>query len=127
MHSNNCSKNKVRIYEIKMRKDDFFEIIKDASEINGQVVSLIRLMILWSLNDISPEWVTARQIKGALHAHDGSLYSNLDALEEMGYIIAQMSKYESKEIKMYKITNAGIAEWKKISEWFQKITRCQEE
>ncbi|HWQ67303.1 MAG TPA: transcriptional regulator [Methanospirillum sp.] len=110
-----------------MRKDDFLEIIHAASDLNSQTVSLIRIMILWALNDVSPDGVTARQLKGALQAHEGSLYSNLDALEEMGYIQSQMTRFESKEIKMYTITPAGLEEWKKLSGWLQMITRCHEE
>ena len=110
-----------------MRKDDFLEIIHGASELNGQIVSLIRIMIIWALHDVAPDGVTARQLKGALQVHEGSLYSNLDALEEMGYIHSQMTRFESKEIKMYTITQSGIEEWKKMSKWFRMITRCYEE
>ncbi|MBN1165518.1 MAG: transcriptional regulator [Methanospirillaceae archaeon] len=110
-----------------MRKDNFLEIIHGAYELNSQIISLIRIMILWALYDVAPDGVTARQLKGALQAHEGSLYSNLDALEEMGYIHSQMTRFESKEIKMYTITKSGLDEWKKMSKWFQLITQCNEE
>jgi DNA-binding PadR family transcriptional regulator len=87
------------------------------------VFSLIRIKLLWALNELGEDGATARQLSGGLNIPDGSLYPNLNALSEMGYIKCLMVEYEGDTIKSYIITDDGLLEWKKMKRWLIKITK----
>ncbi len=97
--------------------------IIDASEVlNSRVFSLIRLKILWALSELGDDGATARQIRTGLKiGSEGTTYSNLNALVEMGYLRKEMVSFESKEIELYAITHEGLEEWEKIREWLAML------
>lgn len=109
-------------------KDKFLEIVNESGNLNSKLFSLSRIKILWALSELGEDGATARQIKNGLNiGNDGSTYSNLNALVEMGYLRMEKVTFESKEnLELYVITPAGLEEWNKIKNWFSMFV-CEGE
>jgi len=54
--------------------DDLMEIIDESGEVNSDLISKVRLELLWSLSDLGDDGATARQLKSALNLNDGAIY-----------------------------------------------------
>lgn len=100
-------------------EEKFLEIVEESGNLNSKIFSLIRIKILWALSELGEDGATARQIKNGLNiGNDGSTYSNLNALTDMGYLRMQKVPFESKEnLELYTITPSGLEEWNKIKKW----------
>ena len=100
-------------------EEKFLEIVDESGNLNSKLFSLIRIKILWALSELGEDGATARQIKNGLNiGNDGSTYSNLNALTDMGYLRMQKVPFESKEnLELYTITPSGLEEWNKIKKW----------
>ncbi|QYZ80178.1 transcriptional regulator [Methanofollis formosanus] len=98
---------------------NLLDVVDWAENLNSNLFSLNRIKILWALSDLGDEGATARQIKNSLKiGNDGSTYSNLNALVDMGYLRMEKVTFESKNLELYSITPVGLEEWKKIKKWF---------
>lgn len=109
-------------------KEKFLEIVNESGNLNSKLFSLSRIKILWALSELGEDGATARQIKNGLNiGSDGSTYSNLNALVEMGYLRMEKVRFESKEnLELYVLTPAGLEEWNKIKNWFDMLV-CEGE
>ncbi|MDD4126774.1 MAG: transcriptional regulator [Methanomicrobium sp.] len=109
-------------------EENFLEIVNESGNLNSKLFSLSRIKILWALSELGEDGATARQIKNGLNiGNDGSTYSNLNALVEMGYLRMEKVTFESKEnLELYVITPAGLEEWNKIKNWFSMFV-CEGE
>ena len=109
-------------------KEKFLEIVNESGNLNSKLFSISRIKILWALSELGEDGATARQIKNGLNiGSDGSTYSNLNALVEMGYLRMEKVRFESKEnLELYVITPAGLEEWNKIKNWLNMLI-CEEE
>lgn len=101
-------------------KANVLELVAEAKVLNSKVFSLPRILILASLEDLGPDGSTYRELKAALEMEDGTLFSNLSALEEMGYIRKAKVELENKEMHAYSITNEGKAVLDSLRSWFRK-------
>ena len=108
-------------------KDNFLEIVNYSGNLNSKLFSLNRMKILWALSELGEDGATARQIKNGLNiGNDGSTYSNLNALVEMGYLRMEKVSFETKDnLELYVITPAGLEEWDKIKTWLDMLV-CEE-
>ncbi len=53
---------------------------------------------MWALSELGEDGATARQIKNGLNiGNDGSTYSNLNALVEMGYLRMEKVTFETRQ------------------------------
>lgn len=100
------------------------EIIDESGEVNGDLVSKVRLELLWSLSDLGDDGATARQLKSALNLNDGVIYSNLKKLETLGYLKHEMVLFEGKELELWSMTREGMEEWKKVKMWLCRLLGC---
>jgi DNA-binding MarR family transcriptional regulator len=109
-------------------KERFLEIVNESGNLNSKLFSLSRIKIMWALSELGEDGATARQIKNGLNiGSDGSTYSNLNALVEMGYLRMEKVRFESKEnLELYVLTPAGLEEWNKIKNWFDMLV-CEGE
>lgn len=108
--------------------DKFLEIVDGSGSLNSKLFSLVRIKILWALSELGEDGATARQIKNGLKiGNDGSTYSNLNMLVEMGYLRMREVPFEGKEnLELYSITSAGLEEWNKIKNWLEMLV-CGDE
>ncbi|MFH1247000.1 MAG: transcriptional regulator [Candidatus Micrarchaeota archaeon] len=97
-------------------------LISESKSLNSEVFSLARLLLLDSLVAVELDGASFRELKAALDLTDGALYANLQALVKMGYLTEHVETYEGKEQALYKITNAGKEEWKKVKNWLFKLS-----
>ena len=100
---------------------DFFSLIEESTILNSRVFSLIRLQLISNLAAFGDDGVTCRELKAALRVSDGSLFANLKALEDMGYIKKEPVKIEKKSLDSYVITEEGFQEWVRIKAWLKKF------
>ncbi|MEA2035392.1 MAG: transcriptional regulator [Euryarchaeota archaeon] len=109
-------------------KENFLEIVDEAGNLNSKLFSLSRIKILWALSQLGEDGATARQIKNGLNiGNDGSTYSNLNALVDMGYLRMEHVTFESKDnLELYSITPAGLEEWNRIKKWLDMLV-CGDE
>jgi len=108
-------------------QEDFLKIIDDAHALNSKLFSLIRLELIANLAIFGEDGITYRELKSALGLNDGVLYSNLQALQGMGYVSVSMIKYENKELQLWKITPDGLNEWKNVKRWLCMFLKCEVE
>jgi len=109
-------------------KENFLEIVDEAGNLNSKLFLLSRIKILWALSQLGKDGATARQIKNGLNiGNDGSTYSNLNALVDMGYLRMENVTFESKyNLELYSITPAGLEEWNKMKKWLDMLV-CGDE
>ncbi|MFH1056235.1 MAG: transcriptional regulator [Candidatus Micrarchaeota archaeon] len=100
---------------------DFFAVIEEAKGLNSDVFSLTRLQLLANLAVTGRDGATYRELKAWLGLSDGALYSNLGALEKMGYVATEQVKMERRELTSYRLTREGMEEWLKVRNWLYKF------
>jgi len=103
---------------------DLLELIDDAKALNSKVFSLIRFELLSNITMFGPDGISNRELSTTLEVSDGTLYANLKALEEMGYIKSKKVHFEGKELDTYTITQLGMEEWIKTKNWLKKFIGC---
>ena len=99
-------------------------LVEESSALNSDVFSLIRMQLLSSLMSLWPDGAAYRELKAALKLSDGALYSNLKALEAMGYVTSKEVKVEDKELTSYQITAEGKIAWERVRTWLLKFLNC---
>jgi len=104
---------------------DFLSLVAQSRLLNTKVFSLSRLMLLSSLAILKEDGATVRELKAALDISDGTLYANLKALAEMGYVRSEKVILEGKELESFRITPDGITEWERIHAWLCKFLECE--
>jgi len=102
-------------------EDDLLTLVDGSNSLNPDIFSLIRLQLLSNLAGIGSEGATYRELKAALQLSDGALYSNLKALERMGYIKSWDVRIEERELKSYQITKEGMMEWEQMRSWLLRF------
>lgn len=100
---------------------DILALVCDTRAINSKVVSVPRLLILHALEKLGEDGALYRQLKAGLEMDDGLLYSNLKALQEMGYLQEKDVTLGNKEMASYHITEEGKEALSTIREWFSKV------
>jgi DNA-binding PadR family transcriptional regulator len=97
------------------------ELVREAHAFNSKLISVPRLLILASLEDLGLDGAAYRELKAGLEMEDGLLYSNLKALEETGYLEEKDVKLGNKEMASYHITDEGKEALNSARAWFEKI------
>lgn len=105
-------------------KNDILSIIEDSRSLNPKLFSLIRMQIMSNLVDLGQDGSTYRELKAVLAIGDGALFSNLKALESMGYVRSSEVTIEGKRLGSYNITNEGRNAWDQIRKWLMKMLEC---
>lgn len=97
------------------------DLVLEARALNSKVVSVPRLLILHSLEGLGEDGAAYRELKAGLEMEDGRLYSNLKALQEMGYLREKDVKLGNKEMASYHITEEGREALNLARFWLRKI------
>jgi len=103
--------------------DQVIGLVGDSKALNSKIVSLPRLLILASLENLDEDGATYRELKAGLEMDDGILYSNLKALEAMGYLIEREIKLGKKKMASYCITDEGKQAFNAVKRWFKAWLR----
>ena len=103
---------------------DLISIVQESGDLDGTIISRVRLELLWALAELGEDGATARQLKAGLNLSDGVLYSNLKKLEELGYVRCEQVTIEGKALELFSITLDGLAEWMKVRGWLCKLLEC---
>jgi DNA-binding MarR family transcriptional regulator len=98
-------------------------LVEEANAINSKIISVPRLLILISLENLGLDGAAYRELKAALDMEDGILYSNLKALEEMGYLEEASIRLENKEMASYHITGEGKEALNSVRAWLGKLAK----
>jgi DNA-binding PadR family transcriptional regulator len=101
--------------------DGILALVREAQAINSKLVSVPRLLILSSLENLGLDGAAYRELKAGLEMEDGLLYSNLKALEEMGYLKEKDVKLGNKEMASYYITDDGKEALNAARAWLKKV------
>ncbi len=102
-------------------RDNIIGLVVEAKALNSKVFSLPRILILVSLEDLGDDGSSYRELKAGLDLEDGILFSNLNALEEMGYIKGKDITVEKKKMTSYAITKEGKENLEALRSWFKKV------
>jgi DNA-binding MarR family transcriptional regulator len=97
------------------------ELVREAHTRNSKLISVPRLLILASLEGLGLDGAAYRELKAGLEMDDGLLYSNIKALEEMGYVKEKPVRLENKDMASYHITDEGREALNSARVWLRKI------
>jgi len=100
---------------------DIRDLVSNARAFNSKIISVPRLLILASLEPTGQDGAAYRELKAVLEMDDGLLYSNLDALKEMGYVKEKDIKLENREMTSYHITKEGKDALNDARAWLRTI------
>jgi DNA-binding MarR family transcriptional regulator len=101
---------------------DFLGLAEEARILNPDIFSITRFQILANLAAVRPDEVPYRDLKNWLKISDGALFTNLKALEKMGYISCKELTAEGKRtLSAYTITQPGYDAWILVKEWLKKL------
>lgn len=100
---------------------DLLRLIEESRSLNPKLFSLIRMQILSNMYDLGEDGSTYREIKAVLGVSDGALYSNLKALQGMGYVESRSVRVEGKTLESFNITKEGKGAWNEIGIWLRKM------
>ena len=93
------------------------ELLEESKKINGDAVTLTRLLILALLSYFA-DGIQYRELRNALGISDGKLISNLRKLVKFGYIRKEEIQVNNKKLDVYLITENGLRDFKRIFNWF---------
>ncbi len=102
-------------------EENTITLVREAQALNSKLISVPRLLILRSLEKLGPDGAAYRELKAGLEMEDGLLYSNLKALEEMGYLKEKEIRMGKKEMASYNITEDGKDALNAERVWLKKI------
>ena len=102
-------------------EDGILGLVRESHSLNSKLISVPRLLLLTSLENLGLDGAAYRELKAALEMDDGLLYSNLAALEEMGYVKEQDVKIGNKELASYHICEEGREALIQARVWLRKI------
>src|SRR3989338_6422563 len=100
-------------------KEDIIGLVGEAKILNSKVFSLPRILILTALEELGQDGATYRELKAGLEMEDGTLFSNLNVLEEMGYVKKEKIELEDREMHSYRIMGEGTDALKALRLWFK--------
>lgn len=106
-------------------QEDFLKIIDESKALNSKLFTLIRLQLMANLSLFGADGITYRELKAGLNLSDGVLYSNLQILQEMGYVKESKVRFENKELQLLQITPEGLEEWNNVHKWLCKFLNCE--
>ncbi len=95
------------------QKNVIKKLIEDSKKINSKVFTLTRYLLL-ALMSFNLDGLQFRELKTLLDISDGKLKSNLDYLEELGYIKKIEIILDQRKMHIYMITELGKIELIKI-------------
>ncbi|HPM85660.1 MAG TPA: transcriptional regulator [archaeon] len=98
---------------------DFLSLAKESKLLNPDIFSVIRFQLLFNLAEVDE--APYRDLKSALQLSDGALYTNLKALEKMGYVESRKIKIDNKDLEVYRITKSGKEDWILVKDWLKKV------
>jgi len=102
-------------------KDNIINLVAEAKALNSKIISLPRILILSALEELGEDGSSYRELKAGLDLEDGILFSNLNALEEMRYIVTKDVTLEKKKMTSYSITAEGKEALQALCSWFKRI------
>ena len=105
-------------------QNNVLSILNESQALNAKIFSLVRLKLLASLAALGPDGATYRELKAALDINDGVLYSNLNVLKDIGYLVSEKIIFEGKELELFTITTEGQDEWTRTRDWFCRFLQC---
>jgi DNA-binding MarR family transcriptional regulator len=94
------------------------ELIENSKKINSRALTLTRCLLL-ALMNFNKDGLQFRELIPLLNISDGKLKSNLDFLEEVGYINKVQIQLDQKKLHIYLITEEGENELKNMSNWMK--------
>ena len=93
-------------------------LIENSKKINSKAFTLTRCILL-ALMNFNKDGLQFRELIPLLNISDGKLKSNLDFLEEVGYINKVQIQLDQKKLHIYLITEEGENELKNIISWME--------
>lgn len=100
-------------------------IVENSKKINSKALTLTRCMLL-TLMWFNEDGLPFRELKTILGISDGKLKSNLDFLQEVGYIKKIPIKLDQKDMHIYMVEDSGKNELRKIIKWVEFIKEVEE-
>ena len=93
-------------------------LIENSKKINSKAFTFTRCILL-ALMNYNKDGLQFRELTPLLNISDGKLKSNLDFLEEVGYITKVQIQLDQKKLHIYLITEEGENELKNIINWME--------
>lgn len=101
--------------------NNILELVSEARALNSKIFSLPRILILSSLENFDEDGATYRELKAGLDMKDGILFSNITALERMGYLKKNKDiKIDKKKLDAFSITKEGKESLDVVRSWMRK-------
>jgi DNA-binding MarR family transcriptional regulator len=100
------------------------DIIENSKKINSKTFTLTRCILLAVMN-YNKDGLQFRELTSLLNITDGKLKSNLDFLEEVGYINKVQIQLDQKKMHIYLITRSGEKELTKIINWIRILANIE--
>ena len=103
--------------QMNIDQEEFIQkLIENSKKINSKAFTLTRCILL-ALMNFNKDGLQFRELTPLLNISDGKLKSNLDFLEEVGYINKVQIQLDRKKLHIYLITEEGENELKNIINW----------
>lgn len=99
-------------------------LIENSKKINSKAFTLTRCILLAIMN-YNKDGLQFRELTSLLNITDGKLKSNLDFLEEVGYIKKVQIQLDQRKLHIYLITKSGENELKKIINWIRILANVE--
>jgi len=94
------------------------DLIENSKKINSKAFTLTRCILL-ALMNFNKDGLQFRELTPLLNISDGKLKSNLDFLEEVGYIRKIQIQLDRKKLHIFLITEEGENELKNMTSWME--------
>ena len=112
--------------EMKIRQEDFVKkLVEYSKALNEKSLSLTRCLLL-ALMRFNEDGLQFRELKVILNISDGKLKSNLDFLEDVGYIQKIPIELDQKKMHIYMLTSIGKEEVKKLVSWVKIFGKVED-
>jgi len=100
------------------------DVVENSKKINSKVFTLTRCILL-TLMWFNKDGLQFRELKNILNISDGKLKSNLDFLQDIGFIKRIPIRLDQKDMHIYMIEDSGKNELKKIIRWVENIKEVE--
>ena len=100
------------------------DLIENSKKINSRAFTLTRCILLACI-DYNKDGLQFRELTSLLNITDGKLKSNLDFLEDVGYINKVQIQLDQRKLHIYLITELGENELKKIIYWIRILANIE--
>ena len=101
---------------------DFLGLVERSRALNSKIVSLPRLLLLFSLGGFGEDGVAYRELKAGLKLNDGLLFSNLRVLREMGFVRVYKNREFNRELDVFTITKEGGIALERVRQWLKELS-----